>query len=214
MQGIFITVEGPEGAGKTTVLAEAATQLQNKGLDIVLTREPGGIRIAEQIRQVILNTENTEMDGRTEALLYAAARRQHLVEKVIPALDRGAIVLCDRFIDSSLAYQGFARRLGIQEVYAINQFATQGIMPDLTLYFDVDIELGLKRIEQNNKREINRLDLEAIDFHSRVKAGFENIIETFSDRIQRVDANKSFEEVYTEVMEKITQKLNEKGILV
>ncbi|MED1206032.1 dTMP kinase [Heyndrickxia acidicola] len=214
MQGIFITVEGPEGAGKTTVLAEAATQLQNKGLDIVLTREPGGIRIAEQIRQVILNTENTEMDGRTEALLYAAARRQHLVEKVIPALDRGAIVLCDRFIDSSLAYQGFARGLGIQEVYAINQFATQGIMPDLTLYFDVDIELGLKRIEQNNKREINRLDLEAIDFHSRVKAGFENIIETFSDRIQRVDANKSFEEVCTEVMEKITQKLNEKGILV
>jgi dTMP kinase len=214
MQGLFITVEGPEGAGKTTVLTKVGTELKNKGLDIVLTREPGGIRIAEQIRQVILNKENTEMDGRTEALLYAAARRQHLVEKVMPALERGAIVLCDRFIDSSLAYQGYARGLGIQEVYAINQFATQGIMPDLTLYFDVDTERGLKRIEQNKKREINRLDLEAIDFHSKVKTGFETIIETFSSRIQRIDANKPFEDVYDEVMDKIIQMLKENGIRV
>lgn len=152
MSGLFITIEGPEGAGKTTVLNKLGNELEQRGLNIVMTREPGGIRIAEQIRKVILDKSNTEMDARTEALLYALARRQHLIEKVIPALNQGAIVLCDRFIDSSLAYQGVGRELGIEEVFSINKFAIQDVMPDLTIYFDIDVELGLKRIEENKER--------------------------------------------------------------
>src|SRR5690625_4825328 len=128
------------------------------GYSVVTTREPGGIEIAEKIREVILNPKNTKMDARTEALLYAAARRQHFVEKIKPALDRDEIVLCDRFIDSSLVYQGYARSLGIDEVLEINQFAIEGYMPSLTLLFDITPEQGLKRIEQNLKREKNRLD--------------------------------------------------------
>lgn len=148
-RGIFITIEGPEGAGKTTVLQMLAEDLQKKGLDIVATREPGGIPIAEKIREIILNPEHQEMDPKTEALLYAAARRQHLVQKILPALNKGAIVLCDRFIDASLVYQGIARKIGIEEVFMINQFAVEQIMPDLTLYFDILPEIGLERIRSN-----------------------------------------------------------------
>ena len=202
-RGVFITVEGPEGAGKTTVLAKVGEQLEKEGYSIVLTREPGGIPIAEQIRQVILNRENTEMDSRTEALLYAAARRQHLVEKVIPALNKGSIVLCDRFIDSSLAYQGHARGLGIDEVREINRFAIQDTMPELTLFFMIDPEIGLKRIENHKNREINRLDLEKLNFHQKVYEGYQLLIKNEPDRIKVIDANQSFEEVYQETLQQI-----------
>lgn len=205
MSGLFITVEGPEGAGKTTVLNKLGNELKQQGLNIVMTREPGGIRIAEQIRKVILDKSNTEMDARTEALLYAAARRQHLIEKVIPALNQGAIVLCDRFIDSSLAYQGVARELGIEEVFSINKFAIQDVMPDLTIYFDIDVELGLKRIEANKGREVNRLDLEKMDFHMNVRNGFRKLLELFPSRIYEVDASKPLENVYQEVKNKVEQ---------
>ena len=146
MSGTFITFEGPEGAGKTTIIHMVQQKLIQEGYTIVLTREPGGIRIAEQIREIILNPSNTEMDARTEALLYAAARRQHLVEKVIPELNKGNIVLCDRFIDSSLAYQGNARGIGVEDIFAINQFAIEQTMPQATLYFDIEPEVGLERI--------------------------------------------------------------------
>ena len=145
-KGLFITFEGGEGSGKTTVIQTVAEQLTKQGYKVLVTREPGGIPIAEKIRGVILDKAHTEMDSRTEALLYAAARRQHLVEKVSPALDTGHIVLCDRFIDSSLAYQGIARGLGIEEVWAINQFAIGEFMPELTLYLDVSPEVGVERI--------------------------------------------------------------------
>lgn len=135
MSGYFITIEGGEGAGKSTVLESLTQHLTASGYDVLATREPGGIEIAEQIRRVILDPLNIKMEKRTEALLYAAARRQHLVEKVLPALENGKIVLCDRFIDSSLAYQGFARGIGMDEVFSINQFAIQDCMPDLTLFF-------------------------------------------------------------------------------
>lgn len=134
-KGVFITVEGPEGAGKTTIIEMLADELEREGHRVLKTREPGGIEIAEQIRKVILDKSNTAMDPRTEALLYAAARRQHLVEKVKPALESGMIVICDRFIDSSLAYQGYARGLGIEEVFSINRFAIEGMMPELTFLF-------------------------------------------------------------------------------
>ena len=203
-RGLFITVEGPEGAGKSTILSELYHQLVQDGFDVVQTREPGGISIAEQIREVILNTENTEMDKRTEALLYAAARRQHLVEKVIPALDAGKIVMCDRFIDSSLAYQGNARGIGMEEVMDINQFAIEDKMPDLTLYFDIDPEEGLKRIAKHNGREVNRLDLESVEFHTHVREGYQKVMKQYPDRIRVVDASKSKEEVFNDAYEIVT----------
>lgn len=192
--GIFITFEGPDGAGKTTIINMVAKQFEN----VLLTREPGGIDIAEQIRNVILAKENTAMDARTEALLYAAARRQHLVEKVKPALEAGKMVLCDRFVDSSLAYQGYARGLGIDEVLSINEFAIEKMMPELTLFFDIEPELGLKRINKNKDREVNRLDLETLGFHHKVREGYLLLANRFSDRIVKIDASRSLEEVLEE----------------
>lgn len=191
MNGSFITVEGPEGAGKSTVLAVLAERLEEDGVPVVITREPGGIKIAEQIREVILHTENTEMDERTEALLYAAARRQHLVEKVLPALREGKVVLCDRFIDSSLAYQGKGRGIGMDAIEEINAFAIEDHMPDLTLYFDIEPEEGLKRINQHKGREVNRLDLESVGFHHKVREGYLELVNKYPNRIQVVDASRS-----------------------
>ncbi|MCU7712805.1 MULTISPECIES: dTMP kinase [Priestia] len=203
MSGTFITFEGPEGAGKTTIIHMVQQKLIQEGYNIVLTREPGGIRIAEQIREIILNPSNTEMDARTEALLYAAARRQHLVEKVIPELNKGNIVLCDRFIDSSLAYQGNARGIGVEDIFAINQFAIEQTMPQATLYFDIEPEVGLERINKGRKDEINRLDLESLDFHYKVRDGYLSLLSEFPERIRRIDANKSVEKVCEEAYKQI-----------
>lgn len=201
--GVFITFEGPEGAGKTTVIQEIHRRLADADRPVVLTREPGGIRIAEKIRSIILDNAHSEMDARTEALLYAAARRQHLTEKVIPALAEGAIVLCDRFVDSSLAYQGYARGLGIDEVLAINEFAIQGLMPDHTIFFDITPEQGLARITASGTREQNRLDNEALAFHKAVYEGYRIVRDRFSDRIVPVDASASLETVTENVWRKI-----------
>ena len=201
-RGQFITFEGPEGAGKTTVIATLHERLEAAGREVVLTREPGGIRIAEQIRTIILDNDNTEMDAKTEALLYAAARRQHLIEKVIPAINAGAIVLCDRFIDSSLAYQGYARGLGIDEVLLINQFAIENTMPDLTIFFDINPEEGLARIMNNSSREKNRLDKESIAFHEGVYEGYKELLQRYPERIVVTNARLS-EAVVTENVWKI-----------
>lgn len=206
--GLFITIEGGEGAGKTTLIAQLANTMQDKGYRVVVTREPGGIPIAEKIRTVILDPEHTTMDARTEALLYAASRRQHLVEKVIPALEAGEIVICDRFVDSSLAYQGHARGLGIEEVWQINQFAIGGTMPDLTIYMDVSPEVGLSRIASNPDREINRLDLERQSFHERVREGYHLLIDRFPDRIRRVDAEETPDRVLQAVVAIVEQRLS------
>jgi dTMP kinase len=203
MSGTFITFEGPEGAGKTTIIHMVQQKLIQDGYTIVLTREPGGIRIAEQIREIILNPSNTEMDSRTEALLYAAARRQHLVEKVIPELNKGNIVLCDRFIDSSLAYQGHARGIGVEDIFAINQFAIEQTMPQATLYFDIEPEVGLERINKGRKDEINRLDLESLDFHYKVRDGYLSLLSEFPERIRRIDANQPVEKVCEEAYKQI-----------
>lgn len=206
MNGVFITFEGPDGAGKTTILGMVAERLQN----VLVTREPGGIDIAEQIRRVILAKENTAMDPRTEALLYAAARRQHLAERVKPALEKGEIVLCDRFVDSSLAYQGYARGLGIEEVWSINQFAIENMLPELTVYFDIEPELGLQRINKNKGREINRLDLEKLEFHQKVREGYHILMERFPDRIVKIDASGAIDEVFERTLELVQTKLAEK----
>lgn len=207
-KGIFITIEGPDGSGKTTILQMLAQNLEKEGYAVVATREPGGIEIAEQIREVILDPENTAMDPRTEALLYAAARRQHLAEKVKPALEEGKIVLCDRFVDSSLAYQGHARGLGIDEVYSINEFAIENMMPAMTLYFDVAPEIGLERINKNKGREVNRLDLENLDFHQKVREGYLILAERFPKRIVKVDASKELDTVYGQAEAEIKMLIN------
>ena len=204
---MFITLEGPEGSGKTTAVEAAVKKLKEMGYEIVRTREPGGTPIAEQIRNVILDKANTSMDGRTEALLYAASRRQHLVEKVWPALKEGKIVICDRYLDSSLAYQGGARGLGVEEILNVNLFATENTWPDLTLLFDIKPEIGLARINANSNREVNRLDLEKIDFHNKVRQTFLDLAKRFPDRYVIIDASKSREEVAKDTMDAILSRL-------
>lgn len=180
---LFITLEGGEGSGKTTMMGRVAAFMQNHSIPYLITREPGGIEIAERIRSLILDPAHTAMDARTEALLYAAARRQHLAEKVEPALKQGLTVVCDRFVDSSLVYQGYARGLGIEEVWSINQFAIDTRMPDLTLLFDIEPEVGLSRIAANAERERNRLDMETLAFHEKVREGYLLIAGQNPDRI-------------------------------
>ena len=206
--GLFISIEGPDGSGKTTIAKMVVDKLNNEGYKTLYTREPGGVKIAENIRDIILDVKNTNLDARCEALLYAASRRQHLVEKVIPALNDGYIVISDRFVDSSLAYQGYARGIGIDEVYSINMFAIDKAWPDLTILLDISPSVGLKRIMENRQDEINRLDLEDINFHNKVHQGYEIIKEKYKDRITLVDANKSVDEVFNQVYKLVKNKIN------
>jgi len=192
-RGWFITLEGGEGVGKTSIIQPLTEKLQRFHIPIMVTREPGGVELAEKIRCLILNSMDMKMDIRTEALLYAAARRQHLIEKIIPALKQGAIVICDRFIDSSLAYQGYARGLGIEQVREINCFAIENQMPDITFWLDANPEVGLQRISANPVRENNRFDQEQVTFHTAVRAGYQMLAEQYQARIVRVDAEQSFE---------------------
>jgi dTMP kinase len=210
-RGYFFSAEGNEGAGKSTIVKMASHYLASKGLEVITSREPGGIAIAEQIRAVILDRRNTKMDGLTEALLYAAARRQHFIEKISPSLNEGKTIICDRFIDSSLAYQGYARGLGMGEILLINQFAVENVFPDLTLYLDVDPELGLKRIREHESREINRLDLESLSFHQKVREGYLEVIKMFPDRIIKINANDNLDVVFEEVKRVLDQFLAENG---
>ena len=194
VEGKFITFEGPEGSGKTSVVKAIVEHLKERNIDVLTTREPGGIRIAEDIRNIILNTRNKEMDLTTEALLFAASRRQHIVEKIWPALEKGQVVICDRFVDSSLAYQGFGRGLGYDKVFTINQYAIEGCLPDLTLFIDVPPKIGLKRVF-SNQRKVDRLDLETLEFHEKVYQGYQHLAKTFPHRIKVIDGTKSLEEV-------------------
>lgn len=207
---MFITFEGPEGSGKTSVIKNVYDYLTKRGYEIILTREPGGTPIAEEIRNVILDKKNTNLDARAEALLYAASRRQHLVEKVWPALKEGKIVLCDRFLDSSLAYQGGARGIGVEEILNVNLFATEGFYPDLTFLLDIEPSLGLKRIALNKNREVNRLDLEKIEFHNKVRQTFLDLAKKYEDRYVIIDASKSLDEVNKNVEEAVARRLKEK----
>jgi dTMP kinase len=195
----FITFEGPEGSGKTSVIKAIVDVLTSKNIPVLTTREPGGIKISEQIRRVILDVDNTEMDARTEALLYASARRQHIAEKILPALKEGKHILCDRYVDSSLAYQGYGRGLGIDEVFALNQFAIDGLLPDLTIFIDVPPSIGLKRVFSNG-RKVDRLDLETISFHEKVYEGYKTVIKKFPERIKVVDGTKPIDNVINEAL--------------
>ena len=210
--GYFITVEGGEGCGKTSVLSEVVKRLIEDGFtNIVSSREPGGIKIATQIREVLLDKENTTMDALTETFLFAASRRQHIVEKVLPELNNGAIFICDRFIDSSYVYQGIAGKVGLERVMEINEIAIMGCKPNLTILFDLDPRIGQERINKNKDREVNRLDLASLEYHDKVRAGYLKVAEMFKDRIIVVDASKSFEEVIDDVYNIIKTKLEEEN---
>ena len=194
-KGFLVSLEGPEGAGKTSVIEALIPILEDRGVEVLTTREPGGVLIGEKIREVILDPSHTEMDPKTELLLYIASRRQHLVEKVLPALAAGKLVIMDRFIDSSVAYQGFGRGLDIDAIDWLNQFATDGLKPDLTLYFDIEVEEGLARIAANSDREVNRLDMEGLDLHRKVRRGYLSLLEKEADRIVKIDASLPLDQV-------------------
>lgn len=205
--GTLISFEGPEGAGKSSILEAILPLLEEKGIPYITTREPGGVDIAEKIRQVILDPDHTSMDAKTELLLYIASRRQHLVERVLPALAAGKVVLMDRFIDSSVAYQGYGRGLSVEDIEWLNQFATDGLKPDLTLYFDLDVEEGLARIARNQEREVNRLDLEGLELHYKVRKGYLSLAEKEPERIVKIDASQSFEAVLVDVLTILEKRL-------
>lgn len=207
MKGLFITFEGPDGSGKTTVATAVCERLKEKGYEVIHTREPGGIAISEDIRKIILDPKNTSMDPKTEALLYAASRRQHLVEKVFPAIKEGKIVICERFLDSSLAYQGYGRKLGFDEVLSINMFAIDNTYPDLTIYLDVDEQVGLDRLANRSFKD--RLDQESIEFHHLVSEGYREVLRRFKDRICIVDASQDKESVIQDSLDLIIKKIDD-----
>ncbi len=205
-KGKFITFEGPDGSGKTTVSTAVVEKLKEAGVPVLYSREPGGSVIAEEIRDVILDPKNTAMDARTEALLYAASRRQHLKEIIEPALDKGINVICDRFIDSSLAYQGYGRHIGEKEVYQINEFAIESHMPDKTIFLKISAEEGLARIQ--NRSFLDRLDQESITFHDDVFNGYEKVVEKYKDRMIIIDASQDVEHVIQDAYEAVMEILN------
>ncbi|MCK4551426.1 MAG: dTMP kinase [Tenericutes bacterium] len=203
MKGKFISFEGPDGSGKTSVIKVVENYYKERGFKTLVTREPGGIKISEKIREVIHDVEHTEMDPRTEALLYAASRSQHLNQKIIPALESGIIVLCDRYVDSSLAYQGFGRKLGYDEVLAINMFAIDSVFPNLTIFVDVRPEVGLNRVFSTADREKNRLDLESLEFHKEVYNGYLELIKIYPKRIKRINGEQPISKVAKEAIDLI-----------
>ena len=206
-KGFLVSLEGPEGAGKTSVLEALIPILEDRGVEVLTTREPGGVLIGEKIREVILDPSHTEMDPKTELLLYIASRRQHLVEKVLPALAAGKLVIMDRFIDSSVAYQGFGRGLDIEAIDWLNEFATDGLKPDLTLYFDIEVEEGLARIAANSNREINRLDMEGLDLHRKVRQGYLSLLEKEANRIVKIDASLPLDQVIENTQELLFDRM-------
>jgi dTMP kinase len=206
MKGKFITFEGCEGSGKSTQLKLLAEKLDEMGVDYMLTREPGGSEIAEKIREIILDGKNTEMCDECEALLYAAARAQHLMEKVAPALQRGTLVICDRYIDSSLAYQGIARGLGEKFVAEINSFAMDKFPPDLTVFLNISPKDAFER--KHGADENDRMEQLGLAFHQRVYDGYLKLVEEYP-RICPVDCSGT----KYETAEKIVALLKEKGII-
>lgn len=207
MKGKLISFEGPDGAGKSSVLQALIPRLEAMYGEVLTTREPGGVTIAEAIRSVILNPDYLEMDDKTELLLYVAARRQHLQERVQPALAAGKLVLMDRFIDSSVAYQGFGRGLDREAIDWLNDFATDGMKPDVTLYFDIDVALGLERIARHRQGDVDRLDMASIDLHERVREGYLSLAKKEPERIVIIDASRSLEEVVEAAFVALQEKL-------
>lgn len=202
---MFITLEGPEGSGKTSHIPPLVEYLRGKGHIVFPTREPGGTSIGEQIREIIHDLKNEEMHPRTETLLYQAARAQ-IVEQVIkPRLKAGEIVISDRYYDSTIAYQGYGHQQGLEQVRTLVKYATGGLVPDLTVLLDVDVEEGLKRKKKDN--EWNRLDAYTVEFHQRVRAGYLEMVKREPNRWMVVDAGREWESVQDELRKVIEARL-------
>lgn len=199
-KGIFITFEGADGTGKSTQSKLAEEYLKTIGYDVILTRDPGGTELGSKIREILLHHDGKIADY-CELFLYLADRAQHVEEKIIPALESGKIVLCDRYVDSTLAYQGYAREIDKDVILKLNTIAAKALMPNLTFIFDVEAATADKRVGKNK----DRLESEGKDFHQKVKDGFLDLAKTYPDRIKVIDANKNIEDVHSEVV-KILEK--------
>ena len=206
MRGILISVEGPDGAGKTTQITLLKKYLEKKGYDSIVTREPGGTNISEKIRSLILDRENMEMGRETEMLLYAAARAQLVHEVIKPALEQGKAVICDRYVDSSAVYQGIARGLGIETVYEVNQYAIQGILPDLTIHLDLNAEDGIRR--KKDQAELDRMELETMEFHKKVSDGYRQLAKRAPERMKTIDATLPIEEIQERIIQFVENMLS------
>lgn len=212
-KGIFITFEGPEGSGKTTHAKLLIDIFKNKNFNVVYTREPGGTKISEEIRDILLNKENSEMDAYTELFLYLASRRQHIIEVIKKALINKSIVICDRFIDASIAYQGFGRGIDIKFIENLNLIATDNIIPDLTFIMDIEVSEGLektKKIEKKNSKsgEVDRIESEGLEFHKRVREGYKTLVKLYPDRVYEIDVQKEIGEVHENIVKIIRSKFN------
>src|SRR5690554_1549951 len=201
---MFITFEGGEGSGKTTLIEKLKKTLLHKKYNVITTREPGGSKVAEKIRSVLLDNKNTEITRHTEALLFAASRAQHLNEVIIPNLDK--IILCDRYIDSSYAYQAYGRDLGMEFVQSINSYALN-FLPNLTFYIDLDPQTGIDRVKSRRKHKTDRLDLEQQTFHQKVRAGYLEVAHMYKDRIIVINGNQTIDDIYETILDHILKRL-------
>ena len=207
MKGYFITIEGSDGSGKSTQLKKIISYLEEKQVDLVVTREPGGTDVAEAIRELILDPAYPQMTAKTEMLLYAAARAQHVEEKVLPALQAGKVVLSDRYVDSSIAYQAYGRGLG-DMVAQVNAIATGGLVPDLTVFLDLPPAVGMARTQQEEHHELDRLEQEKQEFHQKVYEGYDALCKKEPERICRIDASGTLEEVFGQIKEALDKILD------
>lgn len=210
MKGMFITVEGPDGSGKTTQLQLLVRSLTEKGYEVVVTREPGGTKVGNSIREVLLSPEHDEMTPRVEMILYAASRAQNIDQVIRPALKRGAIVVCDRFVDASIAYQGYGLQYDLNQILSLNEWATAGIKPDLTFLFDLTPDQASRRMK--DRGQLDRIESRDESFHQRVYDGFKKILEQHPDRMVRIDANATIEMIQDEVLDITLERLNERGV--
>ena len=204
-KGIFITMEGPDGSGKSTQIELLRAYLEEEGYDVLITREPGGTRISEAIREIILNKEYAEMSPVTEMLLYASARAQLINEVMGPALESGKAVISDRFVDSSLVYQGIARGLGVENVYNINLQAIGKYMPDVTFLLDLPADIGIAR--KKDQKELDRMEMESLQFHRDVAEGYRSLAERFPDRIEKIDATLPIDDICAIIKGRIKELL-------
>ncbi len=203
---LFITFEGGDGSGKSTQINKVKEFLEARGMRVLLTREPGGTAIGEKIREIILDRNSSEMHAMTEAMLYAASRAQHVQQVIKPALAEGITVICDRFVDSSIAYQGYGRQLG-EAVKAINSYAVDGCMPDVTFLLKLDPEIGRGRIIPG---QADRLELEKLDFHRKVYSGYEELEKTYAGRIVGIDASGSIENIFSQIRSHLERLTDDK----